>query len=173
MNFDVSEVSRQILWELFEKNQPQKLAQKVFELARRDQDVMRSFALHPLEDEWLDFARESMNAHVERCKGFVYAAANPVHVDLHKVGQTGKTVEARLKALVVAGVFGHFEVVHTIRVPDRFRAETRVHHRLAGVDRHKEFFKTPHQNVAAAMDFVHLEELMLLTRLGLKPLSET
>lgn len=131
---------------------------------------MRSFSSHPFEDEWLDFARQSMNAHVERCTGYVYAAANPVHVDLHKVGQTGKTVDQRLKALVKEGVFGHFELVHAIRVPDRFRAETRVHRRLAGAQRHKEFFKAPHKTVAAAMDFVFKEEKALLANLGLNPL---
>lgn len=165
---ELSEVTAKALWRLFENGDAKALAKRIFQLARSHHRVLQAFSGHPFEDDWLDFAHESLRAHVARCTGFVYAAANPVHMNIYKVGQTGTTVEERLKALVNEGVFGHFEHVHAVRVPDRFYAEAQVHQRLAlKVQRHKEFFKTSHALVIQVMDAVQLEEQLLLKSMGL------
>lgn len=166
---EVSRVSKRALSRLWERNDHKNLAIKAFALARGGQDVAGAFSLDPFEDDWHDFLRECMNFHVKRCCGHVYAAANPVHGGLHKVGQTGLSVDARLKALVKEGVFGYFQTVHSITVPDRFYAEAKVHRLLtsANIPRHKEFFKVPHGPLILLMDHVLAEENALLKRLGI------
>ena len=109
---------------------------------------LESFIDHALADEWHDFANEAVTAFLNRRRGLVYVATNPVHVGLFKVGSTAFDIQTRLDSLCSAGVTGEFHEVASFIAFDRFGAETRAQAEMAKTaSRHKEFFVSDYRSV--------------------------
>lgn len=146
---------RRALWTLFQSGDALRLGAYLCELARRGhRGLLATFDEHPLADDWRDLAWSGVQAHLQKAGGTVYVVANPVHVDLYKVGQTRGSVGERIKSLDSAGVVGYFVPVASYCVQDRFAVEAAVHRRLhrAGCQRHKEFFQCTWQEATAALE---------------------
>jgi hypothetical protein len=148
--------SRRTLWTLFQAGDGARLGAYLCDLARRGHaDLLATFADHPLADDWRDMAWSCVQAHLAKTGGTVYVVANPVHVDLYKVGQTRGSVGERIKSLDSAGVVGYFVPVASHVVADRFAVEAAVHRRLRqreGCQQHKEFFACTWQQAISALE---------------------
>lgn len=149
----LSESTKRALWAQFEREQGPSLARLLCDLSRRGhRELLSTFYGHPLADYWKDFALESLTAFVEKRKGVVYVAANPVNRGFNKVGQTKNCVEERLQSLNTAGVVGYFVKVYSVEVSDRFAVEAAAHRYLArAAPVHKEFFLCDWQTAVDAV----------------------
>lgn len=131
----------------------------------RSGDLEALIASHPLGDDWSDFHHTAMRAYLECRRGEVYLLAHPTIGGLYKIGQTGKSAEARLKSLHSAGVVGEFVLIKSWPVLDRFHVESLIHRRLEARHRHKEFFEGTWQELSGAIEEEVLAESQLLERL--------
>lgn len=141
------------LWSHFEAGRSEALAALLCKEVRRGLTrPYESFSGHVLEDDWRDFALQSVRAHLAARAGYVYVVVNPVNPTLFKVGQTKRSVSERLASLNSAGVVGYFLEVASFPVHDRFWVEASAQRALAGLaEQHKEFFKCSSEQAVAAV----------------------
>jgi hypothetical protein len=142
------------LWSHFETGRASALAALLCKEVRRGLTrPYDSFAGHVLEDDWRDFALQSVREYLMPRAGHVYVVANPVNAGLYKVGQTKNDVRKRLKSLNSAGVVGYFLEVSSRQVQDRFWVEAHAQRALAAVaQQHKEFFKCSYEQAMTAVE---------------------
>lgn len=149
----LSNLNLRALSRLFEKGDRVRTAKTLCEMAHQGvNNPLGVFFDHPLEDDWMDFAGQSLHEHFKRRKGFVYVVANPIHKHWYKVGMTAGSVEKRLRSLNTAGVIGDFIEIDQAYAFDRFSAEKMSHQTLSLLaQKHKEFFVTNWQTACHAM----------------------
>lgn len=156
------------LWSHFEAGRAQRLASLLCREARLGRAAMSCFVGHPLEDDWRDFASQSLQEYLQTRRGRVYVVTNPVNAGLYKVGQTREDMAARLKSLNSAGVVGYFVEVHSVVVSDRFYVERAAQRRLAqSAARHKEFFQCDFGTAMQALQVAAAADEAALARLAL------
>lgn len=106
----------------------------------QDGSLSRALLEHPLGDEWLDFAQQSLSCWQAQDRGHLYVVTNPVTPAFLKVGKTRLAPAQRLKRLNNEAVVGAFILVQAWAVHDRHYLEAAVHRSLNEFPRHKEFF---------------------------------
>lgn len=148
-----TEPSQRALQRLIDSGDQNRLAKALLTMARMgEKNPLSVLHGHPLQDEWMDFAAGAVRQYVLHRSGTVYVVANPVHVNLYKVGVTKGPLEKRLRSLKTAGVVGEFIEIDQVFALDRFAAERLAHHILSSrVERHKEFFVTDYQTACAVV----------------------
>lgn len=159
-----------VLHRAFDALDSKRTAEQVLALARLGHsEVLQAYAGHPLEDEWLDFVHESLALHVAKARGHLYCVTNPAQPGFHKIGMTGRQPAQRIAELTSAAVVGHFVLVKSWTVYDRFAVEKVVHARLAAqFPKHKEFFHGPWEALCAEVDEAISLDSSALTRANLE-----